>query len=141
MSKTIFCTRTDFQTLLASPKKGLQSLYFFNRGIVVVVNSSSKRHATVFPKDLRYLEEMGVNIQLARKRRQLTQLQMCERTGLDPKTVRKIEKGEPSVSIGHYISVLAVLGLSGDVIKVAADDQLGRKLQDIALIKRPKGQE
>ena len=100
--------------------------------------SSSKRHATVFPKDLRYLEEMGVNIQLARKRRKLTQLQMCERTGLDPKTVRKIEKGEPSVSIGHYISVLAVLGLSGDVVKVAADDQLGRKLQDIALIKRPK---
>jgi transcriptional regulator with XRE-family HTH domain len=102
-------------------------------------NRPEKRHATVFPKDLRFLEELGLNIQLARKRRKLTQLQMCERTGLDPKTVRKIEKGEPAVTMGHYIAILAVLGLSGDVAKVAADDELGRKLQDIALLGSRKG--
>jgi transcriptional regulator with XRE-family HTH domain len=102
-------------------------------------NQSEKRHATVFPKDLRHLEEMGQNIKLARKRRKLTQLQVCERTGLDPKTVRRIEKGEPAVSMGHYMVVLSVLAISGDIAKVAADDELGRKLQDIALLGSRKG--
>ena len=97
-----------------------------------------KRHATVFPKELRYLEEMGQNVRLARKRRKLTQLQICERTGLDAKTVRKVEKGDPTVSMGHYMVVLAVLGLSDGMAKVAMDDELGRKLQDIALLNPKK---
>ena len=77
---------------------------------------------------------LGENIKLARKRRQLTQQLVSDRTGISRVTLRKIEKGNPTVSIGHYISVLGVLGLAGDLAYVASDDELGRKLQDAKLL-------
>ncbi|VYU43378.1 Uncharacterised protein [Metakosakonia massiliensis] len=53
-------------------------------------------------------------------------------------TIRKIEQGDASVAIGHYVSVLGVLGLVEDLLNVARDDELGRKLQDIALLRKRK---
>ena len=94
-----------------------------------------KRTATLFPKQQAILVQFGENIRLAAKRRKLTQTQMAERTGLSKPTLRKIERGDGSVSIGHYLLVLSVLGLADDMTKVARDDELGRKLQDIALLK------
>jgi transcriptional regulator with XRE-family HTH domain len=96
---------------------------------------ADKRTATLFPKQVKLLEQLGENIRLATKRRKLTQTQLAERTGLSKPTLRKIERGEGSVSIGHYMLVLSVLGLAEDVAEVAADDVLGRKLQDIELLK------
>jgi transcriptional regulator with XRE-family HTH domain len=100
--------------------------------VVVMVE---KRTATLFPKQVKLLEQLGENIRLAMKRRKLTQTQLAERTGLSKPTLRKIERGEGSVSIGHYLLVLSVLGLAEDVAEVAANDLLGRKLQDIELLK------
>jgi transcriptional regulator with XRE-family HTH domain len=94
-----------------------------------------KRTATLFPKQEKFMKQLGENIHLAIKRRKLTQTQISERTGLSKPTLRKIERGEGSVSIGHYILVLSVLGLAEDMAKVAQDDELGRKLQDIKLLK------
>ena len=85
------------------------------------------------------MEQLGENIKLACKRRGYTQVLISERTGLSRLTIRKIEKGDPSVSIGHYMTVLSVLGLAGDFANVALDDKLGRKLQDIKLIGKKKG--
>lgn len=98
----------------------------------------SSRSAVVFPKDTRHLRMLGENIALAMKRRKITQTLMAERTGLSKPTLRNIMRGEPSVSIGHYLMVLSVLGLSQDLEQVAADDELGRKLQDIELLKTRK---
>lgn len=97
---------------------------------------TTSRTAIVFPPQQQALAQLGENIQLARKRRKLTQTQISERTGLSRVTVRKIERGDPGVSIGHYIAVLAVLRLDQDLTNVAQDDELGRKLQDIELLKR-----
>jgi len=94
-----------------------------------------KRTATLFPKQKAVLVQLGENIRLAAKRRKLTQTQMAERTGLSKPTLRKIERGDGSVSIWHYLLVLAVLGLADDMAKVARVDELGRKLQDIELLK------
>jgi len=47
-----------------------------------------------------------------------------------------IEKGNPGVSIGAVFNVLRVLGLQDDFLKLAADDVLGKKLQDIKLLKK-----
>ena len=77
---------------------------------------------------------MGENIKLARKRRNLTTIQVSERAGIDRTTLYHIEKGNPSVSIGAYFNVLRVLGLHDDFLKLAADDEFGRKLQDLKLI-------
>lgn len=95
-----------------------------------------RRSALVFPKHQQVLAQLGANIKLARKRRKLTQTLIAERTGLSRVTLRKIEQGDPSVSMGHYVSMLAQLGLVDDLAQVARDDALGRKLQDIALLRR-----
>jgi transcriptional regulator with XRE-family HTH domain len=93
-----------------------------------------KRKAVLFPKQKKVLAQLGENIKLARKRRKLTQLQLNERTGISRVTLRKIEKGDAGVSIGHYLAVLAVLNLADDLAKVALDDEFGRRLQDAKLL-------
>lgn len=95
----------------------------------------SSRSAVVFPKDLKVLKALGENITLAMKRRKITQTQLSERTGLSMPTLRNILRGEPSVSMGHYLVVLSSLGLASDLANVALDDEFGRKLQDIELLK------
>lgn len=98
------------------------------------VEEADKRKAVIFPKQQKVLHLLGENIKLARKRRNLTQLQVNERTGISRTTLGKIERGDAGTSIGHYLSVLAVLGLADDLGKVALDDEFGRKLQDAKLL-------
>ncbi|EFH72892.1 helix-turn-helix transcriptional regulator [Vibrio cholerae] len=100
------------------------------------IKSTAKRTAVVFPKHKKVLNILGENLTLAMKRRGITQEMLHERTGLSKPTLRKILKGDPSVSLGHYVNVLACLGLLEDLAKVAFDDELGRKLQDIQLLKK-----
>ena len=88
----------------------------------------------LFPKFQQVLEQMGENIKLARKRRNLTTIQVAERAGIDRSTLYEIEKGSSSVSIGAYFNTLRVLGLQDDFLKLAADDAYGRKLQDLKLV-------
>lgn len=78
---------------------------------------------------------MGENIKLARKRRKQTVVQIAERADIVRTTLYQIEKGNPSVAIGAYFNVLRVLGVQDDFLKLAADDELGRKLQDLELLK------
>jgi len=98
--------------------------------------SKQKRSAIVFPKNQKVLTQLGENIKLAYRRRGYTQVLISERTGLSRLTIRRIEQGDPRVSIGHYVLVLSVLDLVEDFAKVANDDVLGRKLQDIKLLEK-----
>ncbi len=88
----------------------------------------------LFPKHRKVLEQLGENIKLARKRRKLTAIQVAERAGIARNTLYLLEKGTPSVSMGALFNVLRVLGLHEDFLKLAADDDLGRKLQDLNLL-------
>lgn len=92
------------------------------------------RKQVILPKFLKMFEQLGENIKLARKRRKLTTIQVSERAGIDRTTLYHIEKGNPTVSIGAYFNVLRVLNLHEDFLKLAADDELGRKLQDLKLL-------
>jgi len=94
------------------------------------------KNQVIFPKYNLLLEKMGENIKLARKRRKLTTIQVAERANISRSTLYLIESGNPSVSMGAYFNVLRVLGLQDDFLKLAADDTLGRKLQDIELLKK-----
>lgn len=87
----------------------------------------------IFPQHRRILEQLGENIRLARKRRKLTTTQVAERANINRTTLYHIEKGKSSVSIGAYFNVLRVLNLHEDFLKLAADDEFGRKLQDMDL--------
>jgi len=72
-------------------------------------------------------------MKLARLRRKLSVEQIAERAGISRTTLWLVEKGAPSVAMGTYAQVLFVLGLEKDLLKVASDDLLGRKLQDAQL--------
>ena len=95
----------------------------------------TQKKQVVFPKHQKILEQVGENIKLARKRRKLTTLQVAERAGIDRTTLYHIEKGKSSVSMAAYFNTLRVLGLQDDFLKLAADDDFGRKLQDLNLIR------
>ena len=88
----------------------------------------------LLPKFQKMLEQVGENIKLARKRRSLTTIQVAERAGIDRSTLYQIEKGNPGVAMGSYFNVLRVLGLQNDILKLAADDEFGRRLQDLKLM-------
>ncbi len=79
------------------------------------------------------MSTLGENIKLARLRRKISTELMAERVGVSRATICSLEKGSASVSVGTYIQVLSVLGLEQDILQVALDDELGRKLQDAEL--------
>jgi len=93
----------------------------------------AKKQHIILPKTRRILTELGENIKLARLRRKLSAEQVAERADISRPTLVEIEKGSPSVSIGSYLLVLKVLGLEDDLLSVARDDVLGRKLQDAGI--------
>lgn len=83
-----------------------------------------------FPTEQRRLEALGERLRLARKRRRFAVSTVAARAGISRQTLYNVENGDPSVTLGTYLRVLAVLGLDRDVEKLAADDPLGRQLQD-----------
>lgn len=89
--------------------------------------------AQILPSTAKILTEFGGNIKLARLRRKLSAQQVAERANISRPTLLSIEKGIPGVALGSYAQVLFVLNLEKDLLKVAVDDLLGRKLQDAAL--------
>ena len=93
-----------------------------------------KKTVVIMPDTQKILERMGEQIKLARLRRGLFAELASERAGISRATLWAVEKGSPSVAIGIYAAVLHALNnLDTDLLKVAEDDQLGRKLQDLNL--------
>ncbi|MBA4167226.1 MAG: helix-turn-helix transcriptional regulator [Chitinophagaceae bacterium] len=94
----------------------------------------NRRSIVLLPRQREILEQLGENIRLARLRRKLSATQVAERAGIDRSTLWNVEKGNPQVAMAAYGQVLFVLGLSEDLLKVATDDALGRRLQDAELV-------
>lgn len=102
--------------------------------MLIIINIMKARSVTLLPKTQRILDQLGEHIKLARLRRKLSTDQVSERAGITRTTLWNIEKGMPTVAMGAYCQVLFVLGLAEDLLKVAVDDELGRRLQDADLI-------
>lgn len=83
----------------------------------------------LLPKHERMLKQVGEEFKLARLRRKLSAEQISERAGIGTSTFWRIEKGDPGVAMGNYLQVLMALGLDKDMLKLASDDDLGRKIQ------------
>jgi transcriptional regulator with XRE-family HTH domain len=84
------------------------------------------------------LRHLGKDISDARRRRRIATKLMSERAGFSRITLSKIEKGDPSVSMGSYASTLFVLGMSDRLAQIAdaSHDIVGRELEDESLPKR-----
>ena len=92
-----------------------------------------KRQNVLYPKAAKALRALGENLRLARRRRAITACMMAERANLSLMTLRSIERGSPHVSMCNYLAVIACLGFLDDIAAVAANDILGRDLQDAKL--------
>jgi transcriptional regulator with XRE-family HTH domain len=86
----------------------------------------------------RALRAFGANIRDARRRRRLTVALLAERAMISPITVGKVERGDPTVSLGACTSVLFVLGLIDELAGIAAiqGDAVGQILASESLPQR-----
>ena len=78
------------------------------------------------PKIKRSLTKFGSDLAMARRKRSLTSLMMAERLGVAKSTYLRIEKGDPTVSLGAYAMALFILGFGdalGDLVDPRRDDQ------------------
>ena len=88
---------------------------------------------SLLPRLTRLLEAMGGNLKLARLRRKFSAETVAQRAGISRKTMYRVEQGDPAVALGIYARVMQALGLEHDLSLLAADDLVGRKLQDAGL--------
>jgi transcriptional regulator with XRE-family HTH domain len=92
--------------------------------------------AITLPETSGLLVALGNRLRAARLRRGLSAALVASRAGMSLMTLRAIERGKPNTTIGAYLSVLQTLGLEKGLAQVAADDPLGRSLQDSAARQR-----
>lgn len=84
------------------------------------------------------LKKLGIDIRTARIRRRITMDLMAKRASISRTTLTKIEKGDPSVSLGIYATVIFVLGLISNLENLvnANKDELGIDLEEENLPQR-----
>lgn len=89
-----------------------------------------KRTPPTFPRHERLGMTLGERLRMARLRRRMSATEMAERMGVSRTTLHSLEAGDLSVGLGVLVRALGVLGLDEDLDRLAADDELGRRLQD-----------
>ena len=90
------------------------------------------------PHVRRSLVKLGSDLSIARRKRRLTAAMMCERVGVSKSTWQRMEKGDPTASIGAYAQALFVLGLGAPLAELADQryDEQGLLLDAERLPKR-----
>lgn len=91
------------------------------------------KKSVLLPKESRIIKVIGENLKLARLRRKMTAEMLAERANISRSTLWSLESGTSNISITSLLQVLSVLGLEKDLLLIAKDDLLGRKLQDANL--------
>ncbi len=86
----------------------------------------------------RALYKLGHDIRDARRRRRIPVALMAERASISRTTLNKVEKGDPGVSMGAYVTVLFALGMTERIAAVAdpRHDILGQTLEEERLPQR-----
>lgn len=68
------------------------------------------------------LDSLGAMVSATRRQRGITQADLAAKAEVSPSTIVDIEKGAPSVQIGHWVKVLWALDQVERFTKVAATD-------------------
>jgi transcriptional regulator with XRE-family HTH domain len=72
------------------------------------------------------LVKFGSDLGIARRKRHLTIAMLAERLSVSKNTYARVEKGDPTVSIGAYAMALFVLGFGeefGNLVDAGRDEQ------------------
>jgi transcriptional regulator with XRE-family HTH domain len=96
----------------------------------------ARRLTHLLPSASQALAQLGQRLALARGRRGITKKHMAQRAGLTEFTLRRVEHGEGTVTIASVLAVLQTLGLAADLDRLAAEDALGRDLQDAPFLQK-----
>jgi transcriptional regulator with XRE-family HTH domain len=86
----------------------------------------------------RALKQIGSDLGLARRRRRISTQSMAERLQVSTATLRRLERGDPSLAMGTLAKALLVLNALerfSHLLDTGTDD-LGLQLMDEALPKR-----
>ncbi len=83
---------------------------------------NSNRQSIPLPV-LKSLAQLGERIRIARKRRSMTMEDMASRMFITRKTLSRLEKGDPGVSLAVFASALWILGLDKDLLNIAVPEQ------------------
>ena len=86
----------------------------------------ARKALTLSSSTAKVLEKMGNRIRRARLRRNISTEELAQKATIGKSTLSLIEKGTPTVSIGAYAAVLAVLELDEDFGLIAVDE-VGKK--------------
>ena len=100
--------------------------------------ANNTKKVLLTPKLQNIMTQVGEQIYLARKRRKLSTEIVAKRAGISRATLWKIEKGDGSVAFGYYLQVLHAMNLEKEFLHIAADDELGRFLQDAEYERKQK---
>jgi len=95
----------------------------------------TRKKQIIFPAENKLLAAFGERLKIARLRRNISAEAIAARSNISRMTLYRAEQGEASVSMGTYFRILAALHLQDDINALAADDKLGRTLQDAKLKK------
>jgi len=97
----------------------------------------SRPQRSLFPDTQRQADALGARLKAARTRRGMSETEMAARVLVSRPTVRRLERGDLSVSAAILVRVLEVLSLEGDLDRLAEHDDLGQQIAD-ARLPRPR---
>lgn len=80
---------------------------------------SASKITTVLERQL--LLQLGDRLKRLRKSQRIGTVEMAARVGITRNTLRAVEAGDPAPSIGTYLRVMSVLGISGELALLAGD--------------------
>ena len=81
---------------------------------------SSLAHSTLPPAAARALRSLGDNLAIARVRRRESQRVWAKRLGVSVPTLIRMERGDPGVGAGIYVTALWMIGRSDSLPELAS---------------------
>jgi transcriptional regulator with XRE-family HTH domain len=104
------------------------------------INSMPEMSSMPLPV-IRALRQLGHDLALARRRRRISTADMADRLFISRRTLWRLEKGDPTVSLGAFANATFVLQLHERLAQLAAPahDALAFELDEERLPKRIRG--
>jgi len=99
-----------------------------------------KNDPSLTPAVRNALEKLGADVSLARRTRRMNREDFAARSGIAPRTVARLENGDPGVGIANLAKALLVLGSldrlamlldikSDDVALIGAEDNTPKRIR------------